>query len=684
MRRFACCIVTCCVFLAGITSLHGEDLAISPEKIPGAKPDAMMRRHLLLQADQATQRWKEAYERLKTPEEIAAYQKRLREKCLEAIGGFPERTPLEPQVTGTAAVRPGYRVEKIIFQSQPKHYVTALLFLPDATSFKPPYPGVVVPCGHSPIAKGYEAYQSMGALLALNGIAAIVFDPIDQGERGQYLGEGGWPKLNSVAAHIMVGMGCILLGQNTARFEIWDGMRVIDYLQSRPEIDPKRIGCTGCSGGGTQTSYIMALDDRISAAAPSCYITSMSKLLNTIGPQDSEQHFFGQMAFGMDHADWIMMRAPSPVLILAATKDFFDISGGWDSFRYAKRLYTRQGFAERVELLEADTEHGYGILQHEGAARWMSRWLLGKDRPITQPPIALLTQKEYQCTPDGKVMSLPGARSVYDLNEDYENTLAQPRKAKWAAGDRTGMLEQVRQLAGVRKLADLPKPKVESLGTVARKGYSIEKLLIEPEEGVALPALFFLPEKTKPDGVVLYIHQQGKAADAGPGGPIERLVLAGQSVLAVDLRGMGQTQAATSIQGYSAEYQDAYIAYLLGRSYVGMRAEDILICARYASERAAGGRQGIVRLMAVGNAGIAALHAAALEPTCFQSVSVTGMLASWSTVIHERINRGLVTHLVHGALTCYDLPDLAAFVGDKLTMEQPTNALGGAITKARQ
>ena len=421
----------------------------------------------------------------------------------------------------------------------------------------------------------------------------------------------------------MVGIGCIALGRNTARFEIWDGMRAIDYLQSRPEVDPQRIGCTGNSGGGTQTSYLMALDDRIRAAAPSCYITSLPKLLATIGPQDSEQHLFGQLAFGMDHADLIMMRAPSPVLICAATKDFFDIGGTWDTFRYAKRLYTRLGFAERVDILENDAGHNYNTLQREGVARWMSRWLLGKDQPITEPQITLLTEKEYQCTPDGKVMSLPGARSVYDLNEDYENELAKRRASAWATGDRTALLDQVRRLAGIRKLSELPKPQIETVGTVARTGYSIEKLLIKPEEGVSLPALLFLPEKPEPDRVVLYVHQQGKAADAGAGGPIERLVRAGDSVLAVDLRGTGQTQAATQDGGYSDEYKDAYLAYLLGRSYVGMRAEDVLVCARYAAERAAGGREGVVRLVAVGNVGIPALHAAALEPGLFQSATLS-------------------------------------------------------------
>ena len=274
----------------------------------------------------------------------------------------------------------------------------------------------------------------MGALLALNGMAALVVDPIDQGERGQYLGTGGWPELWGVDAHCLLGIGSTLLGRNTARFEIWDDMRAIDYLQSRPEVDPKRIGCTGNSGGGTQTSYMMALDDRIQAAAPSCYLCGFPALLHTIGPQDAEQDIFGQLAFGMDHADYIMMRAPSPVLMCVATKDFFDIHGAWETFRHAKRLYTRLGLPERVEILENDAGHNYDKTPREGVARWMSRWLLGKDQPITEPAIKLLSEKELQCTPQGQVMLLAGARSTYDLNEDYEKQLAVRRAELWKSG----------------------------------------------------------------------------------------------------------------------------------------------------------------------------------------------------------------------------------------------------------
>src|SRR5205814_4128830 len=136
-----------------------------------------------------------------------------------------------------------------------------------------------------------------------------------------------------------------------------DGIRSIDYLVSRPEIDPKKIGSTGNSGGGTLTAYLMALDDRIACAAPSCYITSLERLFATICPQDAEQNIPGQVAFGMEHADYLLMRAPRPTQISATTRDFFDIQGSWTTFREAKQIYGLLGFGERVDLFEFNDRH---------------------------------------------------------------------------------------------------------------------------------------------------------------------------------------------------------------------------------------------------------------------------------------------------------------------------------------
>lgn len=653
-------VVLACVLCAGVVAAAEQDLDLPVAKIAGGKPATMMHLYWLRQAERAAERWREEYEARKTPAQIASYQARLREKFLAAIGGLPERTPLNAKVTGTVR-RDGYRVEKVVFESQPKHFVTALLFLPGSERTTPPCPGVLVPCGHSKNGKGSDAYQAMGALLALNGMAALVVDPIDQGERGQYLGPEGWPKLWGTKAHSLLGIGSTLMGRNTARFEIWDDMRAIDYLQSRPEVDPQRIGCTGNSGGGTQTSYMMALDDRIRAAAPSCYLCGFPALLRTIGLQDAEQNIFGQLAFGMDHADYVMMRAPTPVLICAATGDFFDIHGVWDTFRYSKRLYTRLGLPERVEILENDAGHNYDKTQRQGVARWMSRWLLGKDQPISEPAVKLLSGPELQCTPQGQVMLLAGARSTYDLNEDYEQQLAAPRAEMWKTGDRTRLLAKVRQLAGIRRLEELPRPETENFGSLQRSGYRIEKVLLKPEEGVVLPALRFIPEKPKAGQAAIYLHQDGKTADAAPGGAIERIVKEGTTVLALDLPGTGQTKSAS-------ESGDGYTAYLLGRSCLGQRAENILIAARWLKEQTPG-HPAAVRLIAVGDAGIPALHALALEPDLFQSARLVRTPRAWSAVLHTRLARLPISQVVHGALLTYDLPDLAATLGAKLMPE---------------
>ncbi|MGA2617851.1 MAG: acetylxylan esterase [Thermoguttaceae bacterium] len=654
------------MFLAGASLAQAQTLDLPAAKIPGGKPGAMMKQHWLRQAEGAQRKWQKEYEERTTPEQIAEYQKRLREKFLEALGGLPERTPLEPQVTGTVR-REGYRVEKVLYQSRPKHFVSALLFVPEKNGLRPPYPGVLVPCGHSQNGKGSDAYQSMGALLALNGMVGLVVDPIEQGERGQYLGAGGWPEVWGVEAHWRVGIGSTLLGRNTASFEIWDNMRGIDYLQSRPEVDPQRIGCTGNSGGGTQTSYMMALDERIKAAAPSCYLCGFPALLATIGPQDAEQNIFNQLGFGLDHADYIMMRAPSPVLMCTATKDFFDIHGAWETFRSAKRLYTRLGFAERVEIMENDAGHNYNSLQRQSVARWMARWLAGRDQPICEPPLKLLSEQEYQCTPGGQVMLLNGARSVYDLNAEYERQLAARRAAAWQSGRRGELLARVRRAAGIRPAAELPRLQVEEAATIPRTGYRIEQLLLRPEEGIGLPALLFRPDKPRPGPAVVYLHERGKAADASPGGPIEALAAQGRLVLAVDLCGTGQTQPD------QPEWQDAFLAYLLGRSYVGVRAEEVLAVARYAQELVkdtAG-----VDLVAVGHVGIPALHAAAVEPGVCHSLKLVRTLRSWSAIVGNPLARVQQAQVVFGALQSYDLPDLAASLGPKLTVQEPASGL---------
>ena len=655
-----------------------ETLHVLPETLDGGKTGDMMKRYLLLQVDAAGAQWKTDYETCTKPEDIARRNQRLREKMLNALGGFPERTPLNPQVIGIIQ-RQGYHAEKILFESLPRFYVTSTLYLPDADHFKPPYPGVLIPCGHSSTGKAHKEYQTMGASLASHGMAALVFDPIDQGERGQWLDTSGKPPIWGCLAHNMVGTGCDLLGQNTARFEIWDGMRALDYLVSRPEIDPNRIGITGNSGGGTQTSYLMALDDRIKAAAPSCYLHTMAwQLRDETG--DAEQNLFGQLAFGLDMPDYVMMRAPMPVKMLTATHDFFKIEGAWECFRFAKRLYSRMGYSERVDLLENDEKHNYNQLQREAALRWLARWLLGRDEAITEPAIELIPEQELYCTPTGQVMQLTGARSAYDLNLETEKVLAQQRRKAWAHTSPLNRVEKVRGLAGIRPLRELPEPRVDSKGTVSRNGYTIEKLVLMPEPGIYLPALLFMPEKVS-KLPTLYLHTKGIHAEEAPGGAIEQLIQQEHPVLTIDVRGLGETEQTTQNAdnfgpsiGY--DWEDACKAYVLGKTYVGMRAEDILASTRYLMMRT---HATSAELVAVGAVGIPALHATALEPELFSTVHLKHVLVSWSNIVQLHQSKQQINNIVRGALCVYDLPDLTKMTGRKLILERPVDAQGNEI-----
>lgn len=651
-----------------------DDVTVLSRPATGPGPDAMMNTYLLREAYGALDRRNAEYEKIKTVEQVKAWQQSAREKFLGALGGFPERTPLNARVTGRLEF-PDYRVEKIIFESQPGFHVTANLYLPRTPG---PHPVVVHPTGHSVNAKSRDLYQRASIVMAKNGVACLCYDPLGQGERRHYFEADGKITFGGTTQeHNLMGVGSTLLGTSVARYMIWDGIRAIDYLQDRPDIDRQRIGAMGISGGGTMSAYLAALDDRISAAAPGCYLTGFRRLLETIGPQDAEQNLYGQIALGLDHGDYVMMRAPQPTLIMAATRDYFDIDGAWHLFRQSKRLYTRLGFAERVDLIEPDELHGFPTEMRVGAARWMRRWFLGSNEPVGETDFPVLTDAQLQVSPEGQVLQLPGARSVFELNREWEEKLAVTRTELWRRP--TAGLAEVRRVSGIRRLTDLPLPAVKPGRTLVRDEVKLTQMVLEPEPGIQLPAVRFEPAAGGARGdPVLYLHGDGKHVDAGPGGGIERLVQEGRVVFAVDLRGLGETGRAPANDLAGALLggltRDVSLAELLGRSFVTMRTEDIYACVRYLTGPGGFAR---VALFARGETGVPALHAAALEPQAFSSVRLERTVRSWAEVVRTPLARNQRVNTIFGALRAYDLPDLAASLPrGLLTVAEPVDATG--------
>jgi dienelactone hydrolase len=595
---------------------------------------------------------------IRTPEQIAARQTRLKAFFMASLGDMPERTPLNPHVVGRID-RPGHRVEKVIFESRPGHHLTAALYLPEGPA---PHPGVLVPCGHAANGKAYDSYQRMCILLARNGIAALCFDPIGQGERVQKLDEKGAPaiKEGSTTEHTMAGLGAILVGRQAASYRVWDAMRALDYLAARPEIDPKRLGCTGNSGGGTETAYLMALDDRVAVAAPSCYITSLERLFATIGPQDAEQNITGQVAAGMDHADYVLMRAPKPTLLCVGTQDFFDIRGSWDTFREVKLLYGRFGLGERVDLFESDEPHGMTKPRREAAARWFARWLLHRDEPITEPDFAVASDQELQCTRSGQVLSSLKGVSVFDLNARRAEELRPARVAFARSASSPEFRAKLRELLGLADHKPRAVPITVERTTQLHQGSRMRRLRLETEPGLTLMATDLVPDW--PDRTQPVLVRLGEDDRPGDRGELQSMVLRGRRVLIAHLRGLEPEAKKGSKPSWfpDADVNASFLALHIGRPLLGQRTLDVLnlletIRAGYPADDFPG-----FEVVASGpSSAVAALHAAVLdERGWIRALSLDHAVTSWEDVVKAGVSRGQLSSAVPGVLAWYDLPNL--------------------------
>jgi cephalosporin-C deacetylase-like acetyl esterase len=653
------------------------------EHVATMLPDYLNRIALALLAE----RGKEV-SRISSPEYMTKRKAYLRQGMLRALGGLPERTPLNAKVAGLLS-RDGYRIEKIIFESQPHFYVTGNLYLP--TTGQPPYPAVLFPLGHERGGKSNPTWQQVLVTLAKKGYVAFTWDPLGQGERSQFydpdLGTSKLGETGYTTEHTMLGAQCLLVGDNLARYTIWDGIRALDYLVSRKEVDPSRVACTGNSGGGTHTAYLSALDDRIKVAMPSCYITSWRRLLESIGPQDAEQCLPPWLADGLDHGDFVESFAPKPFLMLNAIRDFFSISGARETFEEAQRIYGLMGAADKLDRFEADDGHGYSAPRRQAAYRWLARWLKGSEDPGDETLVTPEADSDLRCTESGQVSVSLGGETVFSLNQKRveQNVRVRPRLTDAAAVEslRKDLHPQLRRMIGFKP--EETAPGVKPFGTIRRPGYRIEKLICESEPGIIVPALLFVPEpgeNRRP--AVLYFNSRGKSAGAEPGDDIEQLVHRGFVVLAIDARGTGETRPsqnpdeANETYRLFGDYGNAMEAFLIGRTLVGMRAVDVsrgvdLLTARAEVDASR------ISGFGVGAGAVALLHEALLDDR-IKEVVLKEMLVSYRAVTSQRLHHGLYESIVPGALRVYDLPDLVATLAPRpVWIVNATDPLGKRI-----
>jgi len=373
----------------------------------------------------------------------------------------------------------------------------------------------------------------------------------------------------------------------------------------------------------------------------------------------------------MDQADLVTLRAPDvSVLLLTATRDFFDIRGCWDVFREAKRMYGALGHAERVDLFEYNDTHGFSKPRREAAVRWMRRWLLRTDDAPTEGDIPVAPDRDLLCTASGQVLKEFKGKSVFDLNAQDERDLAAARAARVASWTRDDFLREVRKAI---RLPDRIEPaKRTETGTVMRESGTITKLLFDTEPGIRLPGLFFTPKESDPSRPwVVLVAGEGKAKRS-----FEKLAESGRSVLAIDLRGMGElTPPPVSWARTCGDLHEALLGLYLDRPLLGQRVVDLLSVLEQAAPSSPAG----FRLVATGLAGPIALHAAALDPRVIE-LSVEGSIVSWAGVVRTPMNFDQLTNVVPAVLKVYDLPDLAAALAPRpLTVRSPVYPLAKPI-----
>ncbi|MDQ6676715.1 MAG: acetylxylan esterase [Acidobacteriota bacterium] len=587
----------------------------------------------------------------------------VRQTLFRLIGAFPEKTDLNTQVLGSFE-RQDYRVEKVVYESRPKLFVSANLYVP--SKGQPPFPGVLFQLGHSWNGKAWDSYQRACQGLAKLGFLVLAFDPAGQGERIYYPDSTGVRTRlpgGSDAEHTVPGKQMLLVGATCSEFQLWDAVRSLDYLAQHPLVDPNRLASTGQSGGATLTMLLAAVDDRLKAAAVFSGNTENLACKDFLPPgstDDAEQNLVGAGPLGFDRWDWLYPLAPKPLLISVSDKDSFGtyspnyVKNSWEEYRKLARIYQLLGASNALRWADTPLPHGLSYDSRLQMYNWFLRHLKGVSEPIgKEPQVAPEPDTELWVSKNGNMMRSFGGETPF--------TLTKQRAASLRGTDTPAPLPQ---LLGVewpaRQRSRMSLMKVPSQG-----GISIEALDISSVAGVNLPAWLFRPEKESSNkSVLLLLHPAGRNASWREDELCQQLAIGGVTVCAADVRGIGDMSPEFSpgAPGYAQSHQTeedyAWSSLMLGKSLLGQRVTDILaICGALQTGLALRGRQ--IALAALGKMTAPGLFAAKLTSE-ISGAYLAGGLSSYGNIIQTENYTHSFANFVPNILAHTDLPELVA------------------------
>lgn len=614
---------------------------------------------------------------IRSQNEVRERIEAVRSKVWKILGGPFDKTSLNSRTIGTIE-REAYRIEKVIFESQPEVYVTANLYVPKEG--RPPFPGIISPLGHYDEGKAAHDYQMLFQNLARKGYVVLAYDPFGEGERYQFLNtETGQPLYSSVIEHDKAGWPMLLLGATFAEYRVWDGIRAIDYLVSRPEVDASHIGCVGHSGGATMTMYLCALEPRIKVA-----VEVEGHTRNFAGPDyvppgaigDAEQNLVGSMTMGVDRGDLLWAFVPKPLLMIYTVHDALRrpsyVEAVEEIYDECRQAYHIMGAEDRVKLFSAYLPHEFNSINRRETYAWLNRWLARKDQGVAEAPFDASSPEALNCTSTGQVLTSLGGRSVLQINSDRARALAAQSPFQAGAIELGELRSRVREaLCTLLSLPSVRLPlRTRILSTSERPDATVEEFDFHSEEQIRVPGWFMKPRGIKkPLPTILYVSENGKDAavtEDEKQGELWPVVRQGFAVCAISLRGYGETSPAFPspcplwyYHGGGLLRDDySWANLILGNPVLGQQVWDFLRCLDFLKSRAdADSHQ--IHVAGFDGGGLASLLGTILDDRP-QSLLCGHMIADFRSVLESENYHVELSWLVPGLLRDFDLPDLIA------------------------
>jgi len=556
-----------------------------------------------------------------SPEQWQQRRALVRQTALRGLGlaPLPERVPLDAQIVARKDYG-DYRLERLWFQTLPQVWASGWLYLPASASPMAQCPAILNPHGHWAEGARAPVVQARCIALAKMGYIALAVDSVH-------------------VTHWATGVCSV--GMMT-----WNNMRALDYLEARPDVDSARIGCTGESGGGQQTMYLMATDDRIQAAVPVVIVSYFERILFPTEQTHCHCNHVPALLRDTDAPEIVATFAPKPALYLSVTGDW-TARFPQEEYPPIRAIYEALGAPERVASVQFDCGHDYSRPMRELMYAWFDRWLKGRDDPEAAREPELETETpEFLAAFDKPPASHQGDRGIFAYY--LARTVApepQPRsRVEWEAFHRE-FRGQLRALLGEPVPSAFPE-QAETAASADWRGYPMEPIVYASEGRFEIPALLLHPRApASRTPAVIALAPGGKAALLENHADfVAGLLESGLRVFAPDVRFTGEWQINWDLN-----------TVLWGRLEAGMAAYDVQRGVRYLSQRPEIDSQAL-SCVGLGASGVTALLCGALEEH-LAAVAATDL----GTTYREGRERPILPHLLRYG----DLPQIAALVAPR-------------------